>query len=265
MLILVTALMAEARAFIDFFKLKIKSDSTYFPFYQNSDIGLIVTGIGKIAAASACSYWQGKLDLKNCAWLNVGLAGHPHLEIGSSILAHKVIDSASQNSYYPIFLSSPSQKTHSLCSVDRPETTFSENHVFDMEAFGFMQSALKSSSSELVHVYKIISDNKQTSIEFKDEAIHQLIKPHVQEIGCFAQKLKELSHDIPSTQELSIEKFTTRWHFTATQQNLLKRTFHRFLSSGKELPSIEIFSNIAKGEEVLYILEQQLQNSPLDL
>lgn len=265
MIIFVTALLAEAQPLIDFLKLKQRSDSSYFPIYQNEDVYLIVSGIGKMAAASACSYWHGKLGLADCAWLNVGIAGHRHLEIGSLLLAHKVIDSSTQASYYPTFLSSPSLKTYTVCSVDTPKTDFTEDVVFDMEAFGFIQAAQKSSPSELVHSFKIISDNEHKKIQFHTREVHQLIKPHVPQIYSFALALKKLANEIKNRSDISIESFVNHWHFTVTQKHQMKRIFQRFIALKKGMPSIEIFSHLAKAEEVIYDLEQKLQSTPLSL
>jgi len=71
----------EARPLIDFFKLKKKIHIEEFQIFNNEEISLTVSGIGKIfsALAVAHTYFQfGKK--KNQIWINFGLAGHKNLK-----------------------------------------------------------------------------------------------------------------------------------------------------------------------------------------
>ena len=53
------ALKAEATPLIEAFKLKPLSGNPLFPIYENDEIKLIISGVGKIKAGAACSYLAG--------------------------------------------------------------------------------------------------------------------------------------------------------------------------------------------------------------
>jgi hypothetical protein len=265
MIFFVTALLSEARPIIDFFRLKMRPGSFAFPLYERDDMCLVVSGIGKLSMASACSFWQGKLDLNDCPWINVGIAGHQFFEIGTPILAHKVIDESLCFSYYPTFTFAPSIRTATVCTVDRPQVEFAKEYVYEMEAIGFMQAALRASSSELVHVYKVISDHREQKIDFKPSTVSKLIEPHLIAIDSFAKELQTLSKEIEKREEPSLEAFIQLWHFTQTEMLQLKRVLNKFSLLNEPIPSIETFSSLAKAKEVLYSLEQIIKPISLSL
>ena len=67
--------------------------------------------------------------------------------------------------------------------------------VYDMESFGFYQSACKYSSKELLQIVKIISDNQFESIDFKNkEVVYNIIFNHrklINELCTFMLNLKK--------------------------------------------------------------------------
>ena len=75
MINIVVALPAEARPLLDHFRLRDKQHNTAFPIYRNTDMALIVSGPGKVAAAAATALLAGNRDTPaTSAWLNVGIA-----------------------------------------------------------------------------------------------------------------------------------------------------------------------------------------------
>lgn len=179
---IVIALISEAKPLIDHFKLKACTSKFSFSLYRNDTIHLIVSGIGKVNAALAVSCLQNEMEGFPAAWLNVGIAGHRSMAIDTGVIAHQVVDAGTTHTYYPTLLV-PFGKTHTLCTVDRPETSFPDDYVYEMEASGFMQAALKCSTSELVHCYKIISDNRHMSISFTAQEVRKTIENHLEIIS----------------------------------------------------------------------------------
>src|ERR1700761_8244047 len=106
MIAIVTAFHSEAKPLIEYFKLKTQMTQAPFPIYQNENMHLIISGLGKINAALAVGYLQAILQTPNIVWLNIGIGGHRSMEIGTAILAHKVIDESTARSFYPTFLRS---------------------------------------------------------------------------------------------------------------------------------------------------------------
>ncbi len=256
MLVFVTALACEARPLIDHFKLKAK---THFPFsiYQNANRWLIVSGVGKINTAFAIGYLLTMLDKFTAAWLNVGIAGHRSLSIGTGILANKIFDNATKRCHYPVFLNPPLAPTFSLCSVDCPETVFAEEHVYEMEAAAFAPSAMRFSSAELVHCYKVISDNQMQNIGMDAQKITELVQPHVEKISAIGDDLEQLS--LAVFRPLDLDPWLCQWHFTESQQHRLARLLNQ-LRALNETVLTEEFLSLAKAKDVLYALKQKIDS-----
>src|SRR4051812_49773851 len=89
MLRFVVALQAEARALIERFGMEPAGEGP-FSIYRGDDAWLIVSGLGKAAAAAATAYLHlfsgGEMGR---AWLNVGLGGHSARPPGEGGIAPK--------------------------------------------------------------------------------------------------------------------------------------------------------------------------------
>ena len=124
---------------------------------------LIVSGIGKVAAAAATAYLRALIGDTPAAWLNIGIAGHGSQAVGTALLAHKVVDATSGKSFYPTFTASPLCCTTLLHTVDLAQPAASDA-AYDMEASGFCEAAQRFATSERIHCLKIVSDNPQSPI-----------------------------------------------------------------------------------------------------
>ena len=97
MLNLVVATIPEAKPIIKFFNLKQNKLISEFKIFENyqKTISLIISGIGKINAASAVTYLALKSKkIKNNIWLNIGIAGGKE-DIGKLFMINKSIDYSS--------------------------------------------------------------------------------------------------------------------------------------------------------------------------
>ncbi|MEJ2085067.1 MAG: hypothetical protein P8Y44_05225 [Acidobacteriota bacterium] len=162
MIRMVVALPAEARPLIAHFGLERLNQADPLAIYHRSDIALIVSGPGSDAAARAVPDLCEAAGCDSpCSWINVGVAGHRTLEVGTAVLAVEVI---SETASKPIYLAPPdlSCETGSVLTVDRIELGFEGESLYEMEAFGFCSAAMKRSDRSLVQVLKIISDNLET-------------------------------------------------------------------------------------------------------
>ncbi|MCH8163718.1 MAG: hypothetical protein IIA99_06485, partial [Proteobacteria bacterium] len=138
---------------------------------------MTISGIGKIYAAAATAFTHAFLQTsKQDIWLNVGIAGHKDLEIGEVMIAHKIIEQSTQQSWYPQILYPPPCQSTEVLSCDHPASDYTDTvfsgAVFEMEAAGFYATACRFATSELIHVVKIISDN-------------HMIKKNISKIGIF--------------------------------------------------------------------------------
>lgn len=251
MLAFVTALPCEAKPLIARFELS--RISSPFPLYRNKNIFLIVSGVGKIAAAIATTFLQTIVSSPT-AYLNIGIAGHVTLPVGTAVMASQIIDSSTSYRFYPTFLQRPSCALYSLCSVDKPVTTFLDSYVYDMESSGFAQAASKFSFSELIHCYKVISDNTITPITFDPKKAEDLITMHLEEIRSITHMLLEDLQALPSIESPCLTPWTNKVHFTETQKHQLKRLLERF-STVKSSLDEEDYSSCKNAKQILEKLE----------
>jgi hypothetical protein len=162
---IVVAWMAEARPLIDRFRLKPLSRKHGLRIYRNDTLTLIVAGQGKVSAAVATAWLQASLRLQPGArWLNIGIAGHRDLAVGTAIQARSVMDRASGRSWQL-----PCDEADLPCldivTVDAPDSGYASAMVVDMEASGFVETALRFADRSDICCFKVISDNARQPIE----------------------------------------------------------------------------------------------------
>ena len=125
-----TALQCEAKALIREFSLRRKQISSPFPIYENGSIYLIVSGVGRVLSAAGVSFLGAHLNANDeDYWINVGIAGHRTLPIGTSCLIHQIKEVATKAVFYPSIVFSWTQPTYSLCTVDQVEEEYRERVV----------------------------------------------------------------------------------------------------------------------------------------
>lgn len=240
MINIVTALACEANPIIQHYHLKKSTQAGGFSVYRNESIALIISGMGKYASASAVGYLQALLTpvevpMQGYApphtWLNVGIAGHKSMDIGSVLLAHSVRDLAAEQIYYPCFTFDVPCTSSEVISVAQAETRYATNAAYDMEAVGFCAAASRFSSFELIHCLKVISDNRLTSHEHINKHVgEELVGNQLLIIEDLLVKLEKLQDALPDTQTFSQDyhQLMQRFRFTVTQQNQLQRLLQRW-------------------------------------
>ena len=171
----VVATNSEARPLIDLFKLKKIKDLKQAFIYANQNISLIISGIGKVNAAIGVTQTYYYYNQKNNnIWINIGLAGHKYLKVGDICTINKITDNETKKIFFP-FVNKFKMQNQECLSVGKQRKNYSSK-VYDMESFGFYQSACKYSSKELLQIVKIISDNQFESIDFKNkEVVYNII------------------------------------------------------------------------------------------
>lgn len=161
---LVTALPAEAAPVTSRFDLKRRQPDCGFPVYRNRHISLVVSGVGKTnAAAASASLHALNHCPANAIWINLGIAGHGKLPRGEAVLAHSITDAATGETWRPPVHILPPCTHVGLETLDRPDFDYERRSAFDMEASGFYATAVRLSPPQLVHCFKVISDNREQS------------------------------------------------------------------------------------------------------
>ena len=202
MLRFVVALQAEARPLVERFGMEALDEGP-FPVYRGQDGWLIVSGHGKAAAAAATAYlhlFSGAALGR--AWLNVGLGGHRQRLLGEGVVAHKISDGASGASWYPQLVIDSPRPTAPVLTAERVEEEYSLPWVYESEAAGFFPTACRFSVAELVHCFKVVSDNPDVTLSRRTSsaAVEELIASNLDGIETFAAGLAGLARDLASFQ-----------------------------------------------------------------
>jgi hypothetical protein len=274
MLRFVVALQAEAHPLVARFGMAAVSESP-FPVYRGEEAWLIVSGHGKAASAAATAYLHliagGALGR---AWLNAGLGGHGQRRLGEGVLAHKISDAASGASWYPQLVIDSPGPTVPVLSVERVEDEYAPPWVYESEAAGFFPTACRFSVAELVHVYKVISDNPDATLSrrMSSRAVEALIASNLDRIEGFARGLADLARELEAlaAEPPGYPEALERWSFSAVQQNRLRRLLRRLAAldpgSSRDPAYLEsLFGGAGAEREVLRSLEARLAAIPIRL
>lgn len=234
MLNLMVALPAEARPIVEMLRLKSVPCNAPFKLYVNEHYRLLVSGIGQTAMASACGWLAGHGEAHDNAWLNVGVAGHRDLELGSLRVAHRIDDQVLERSWYPPQLVGDLVGER-LITVPRVQCDYPEETLYDMEASAFVAVCTRFCTAELVQSVKVVSDNRDHSHTALDaKRVGALIEASARSIIDYAKALADLAqayyHDgeVDGLEQLCGE-IQQRWHFSSTRQNQLRNLMRRFL------------------------------------
>ena len=259
MLCLVVALAAEARPLLAPHRLQGVSGHPY-RICAGEQTHLIVSGIGKVAAAAATAYLRALIGDASAAWLNIGIAGHGSQAVGTALLVHKVVDAASGKPFYPTFTTPPPCRTTLLHTVDRVQPATGDA-AYDMEASGFCEAAQRFATSERVHCLKVVSDNPQSSYQTLDAGkVEALIESQLDTVAQIGEHLRTLSQQLHAlhADPPGLAELIAHWQFTATQQHQLRGLLARWQTlTGQPFRSTDILS-LPSRDAVLYYLQERL-------
>ncbi len=258
----VVALPAEARPLIERFELT-RADAAAFPLWQGAEASLVVCGVGRAAAAAATGYLAGRLrGAGEAAWINVGVGGHHGLAVGEAVLAHKVVEAASGRSWYPPLVFEPPCPTATVLTVDRPETSYPTDAVYEMEAAGFCSAAARFASAELVQVVKVISDNAESPTRRLSGArVQELIGARIAPVARLAEETAILARELRSRRAPppALSGFLDRWRFTVSERRRLERLLRRLAVLEAAAPEAAELAARPTASSVIAALERRLQ------
>ena len=265
---LVVALQAEARPIIETLDLVQDRPAGIFPVYCNGDLSLVVSGIGRIHCAAAVTHlFHRTAQRVDQAWLNIGIAGHQQVPIGSVLLASRITEHASGRSWYPPYVLDVKLLRSPLVTVDKPERCYPDCCAYDMEAAGFYQIACRCSTAELVQSLKIISDNPGSDLDLAVDEISLLIADQMSAIESAVRQLSDLSHVVDTVRappDLS-SLYLEQWHFTVSQRHRLATLLGRLKVRSGQLPNLPGTSECQDARGVLRWLESKLSALPVNL
>ena len=267
MIHLVTALRCEATPLRSHLGLKPVCHQSPYPVFGGNDCMLIVSGVGRVAAAGAtATLSQLSGGQRNQPWLNVGVAGHANAPLGQPLLAHKVRDTASDEVWYPSLVLSPPCPTVEVRTVSSVERTYADGAAYDMEAAGYYPTANRVATAELVMALKVISDNRDSPPEqISADRIAQLIGDSLPVVDRLISQLTELTCELSMPDHTEdLELFLDQWHFSTTEPRRLVRLLRRWraLSGGRSAWG-QSFAEIPTGAEAMRHLSFELETLAL--
>ncbi|MYA36630.1 MAG: hypothetical protein F4030_01620 [Gammaproteobacteria bacterium] len=243
---LVVAHPLEAKALIDWFGLGEVEPRGEFRCHENMQgIALVISGMGVRNAANAVGRLHERQSPGFRAWLNVGIAGHPIATVGQGFLVNRIEHRRSGEYYWPPIpdLGLPGC---GLVTVDKPETTYGQDAAFDMEAAGFFAAAAGLTTTDLVNVFKIISDNRENPVsEVSPKHVPELFRKQESAIRKLVDHLRERSaafadwYGMPA----EFESLLRSYRFSATRKAVLAQYCRRFRALGRQ----DRLSEIARG------------------
>lgn len=263
------ALACEAKPLIATWQLKKLSHSgTAFSIYANAERVVVVSGLGKIAMAGAVGYVLALFpNPETPIILNLGIAGHKAIEVGDICLGQKISDAETGRSFYPPLTFTLPCDTTTVVTHAKVHTAYTDEKLHDMEAAGFYEMAVKFSSSELIQVIKIVSDNAESPIDRINESVVEAwINDKVGIVESVLNELIRLRQSIIADDpaEHLFQTLSTRFHFTAANASKLKALVHRWhLLKGSDLNYSD--ARIRSASELLRWMEQELDDSKLYL
>ncbi|MBB64139.1 MAG: hypothetical protein CMO81_03665 [Waddliaceae bacterium] len=253
----VVACPGEARALINFYGLKRSSTQSLFPIYEGDEIRLIESGIGQIKAAAATAYLIGRYsEPKHEVWINIGIGGHPTLELGETRIAHKLFCSTNRATFYPVHVTPLPYPSTTVHTVDKPEENYPDNVIYEMEATAFYSIANRVSPAELVHCVKVVSDNRESHWKDLDhERVSKMIVQALPKLSSWFKSLKELSLELKNLEKepRSYKNLLEIFHFTKTQEIEL-----RDLLRQREVLSLPLIptEKLRNSKEFLHVLRK---------
>lgn len=266
---IVVALMAEAKPLIAALSLKKIIELHEFDVFVNTDssIHLIISGIGKIKAAAATGFLH-VLTRRQAftVYLNFGIAGSGCHELGELVIAHKIIDQATNSTYYPslhaeILLSRKKRRlsTGALMTVDKPMQVYQDHELMDMEASGFFAIANQLVSLEQVQVIKLVSDNEQQSYHSVNATqVNTLITAKLTNLLWminFYLAFSTAEANVSADYSTEFNLFLQKWHFTHYQIHQLRELLRRWTVVFAK-SQVSAFSAVVDGHHAKQILQR---------
>ncbi len=199
MLIWICALKCEAKPLIDLYRLRKEKAPQPFSLYRGDGMACVVSGIGRPAMRKA-TRWSGHLasNRSGNVWLNLGIAGHARLPIGTVRVAASFAlpgDLAPLPAGLPI---DSSIEALPLITFDTPQHAYPAQAMVDMEGHAFALAAHAMTSPKWRHSIKIVSDNAASGATRNKPFISELIAEQLPSIDQFAQTIvhqANLAHD----------------------------------------------------------------------
>ena len=195
---LIVALPAEAKAINRLLGLERLQPDKELPLYVGANLALALCGPGIKAACRGVEFLRRINSNHNACWLNIGIAGHAELPLGQPLLASRVSQGVSGKHW---LLSPPPALASLSCelvTLTEPFHAYPPAAACEMEAAGFVATALECAGLHQIQVLKIISDNRQhPASEINGKMVKRLIEDQSPIIRQLVQLLSNINDQQP--------------------------------------------------------------------
>lgn len=190
----VTALRAEAEPLVESLQLRPWPGPSGFSLFAGDGGRLVISGIGRAAAAAGAAYLHAVTAGERAVWLNVGVAAHRSLPIGEALVAHKIVELATGRCWFPRLVVEPELPTATVCTVDRAVDQPEDGRVYEMEASGFFATTMRWATAEDIGCVKVISDHGvATGSSLSRRKVLEVLAHRVGEVVAFGRAIEALS------------------------------------------------------------------------
>ena len=264
------ALPCEAEPLIQHYQMTQQKKHKLFRLFLTDDgaYSLTITGVGKLNAAAAVSYHNACLQTASSdIWLNIGVAGHHALPATSACLVNKISAAPSGQTWYPQLVTATPCQSMPLITLDAPSDNY-QDALFDMEAAGFYAIAIRLGTAELVHCFKVVSDNRKQHFKtVKASDVRQYIEAQLPQLDQFLAALGPLAEELRQINQspADFETFTQQWHFTQTEKRQLEQLLRQWQLRQPGSSALDLSSKQDSGKAVIQVLRQALQTAPFDI
>ena len=231
------ALSHEAKPFYEKLNAKILVSKHGFKLYHanakdpiNSDdnstsVAILITGSGSNAMSAGLAWAQQFLPNVR-VFLNIGIAGHGGLPIGSCFLVSKATDDNSGKCFYP----HSSVKKHlglplsEILTVSKPSSNYQKTYGYDMEASAFFETGRRFLNAEAVQSIKVVSDSAESDFtQLTPMFVNEIIEKESDLILQYANEL--LLNSVPNEMQFDndlMREVASKWNVSVSNQTILR-------------------------------------------
>ena len=184
--LIITALLDEARPFIDRFRLASDENQSDLRVFSNETCSLLITGIGGNRVKSVLPVFLERIsDFDNAVLFNIGIAGgHPDkTEIGEVYLVNKVTNDKTVGKYSLTIPAKNEFNTMALTTVAKGITVGHVGYegLVDMEAAIITATAISYLNIDKIAIIKVVSDHMDIA-DWSSLDVYEIIRSKLDSI-----------------------------------------------------------------------------------
>lgn len=254
MINIICATYYEAEMLIKHYELK-KTEYSAFSIYENEEkkIRLVISGVGKNAAATAIGVIGARYELKKAdCIINFGVAAGKEEFVGQVFLCNKIVEQASDKTFYPDMLLELDMPEAAVITVDfviRDINELSDDELtiflYDMEAAAIYQSAIHFIGPHQMCFIKLISDSGVEGKTITGQEIINLISEKADAVIGAIDTINDAvesswvkEFELDENIRALYEKVCSDMHCSITMERELLQQFKYYQLSGNNLPEV---------------------------